>query len=452
MKPLNLSIKQYLFDHPLEARIWGWSFLIKFILILLIPLAPDEAYYWVWSHFLSWSYYDHPPMVGWMFRLSQVLPGGLARLPFLIASQVAILFFVVSLSSFLPKKSHLLFFSVLLLSPLVGIGSVVGTPDSPLLLFWALSFWLFLKALESPEVKWYLLFGAALGLGFCSKYMIVLFVPCVGLSLLDRNVRLKVRWKWVPLTLLTGFIFSLPVIYWNYRNEWLSFKFQLEHGLGATEWKPRWTTSYLLEQFLLVFPVFWILALHQRLREQAKLLLSFAFFPFLFFFYSTFKGRVEANWPVMAYPYLYVLAIAPFQQVKWIRATIYLWAVALLIVTSDIVVAWSPFKPTDAVFYKHRLYKPILAEMDEGLDLPVFLSTYQMASIISFEQKKIYFKLPKMNRFDFFDYLNQPESLPSRFYLYREPQHVLPEIYKQLGYHIAEESSVGPFQKLKVTK
>ena len=28
-----------------------------------LQLHPDEAYYWLWSRYLDWSYFDHPPMV-----------------------------------------------------------------------------------------------------------------------------------------------------------------------------------------------------------------------------------------------------------------------------------------------------------------------------------------------------------------------------------------------------
>ena len=40
-----------------------------------IPLAPDEAYYWVWSHALAPGYPDHPPMVALWIRLGTMLAG-----------------------------------------------------------------------------------------------------------------------------------------------------------------------------------------------------------------------------------------------------------------------------------------------------------------------------------------------------------------------------------------
>ena len=33
------------------------------------PLTFDEAYYWMWGQHLSWSYFDHPPLDGWLQAL-----------------------------------------------------------------------------------------------------------------------------------------------------------------------------------------------------------------------------------------------------------------------------------------------------------------------------------------------------------------------------------------------
>ncbi len=35
-----------------------------------IKLYADETYYWVWSQKLSLSYFDHPPMVAYMIKMT----------------------------------------------------------------------------------------------------------------------------------------------------------------------------------------------------------------------------------------------------------------------------------------------------------------------------------------------------------------------------------------------
>ena len=40
-----------------------------------MPLAPDETYYWIWSHALATGYLDHPPMVALWIRAGTLLLG-----------------------------------------------------------------------------------------------------------------------------------------------------------------------------------------------------------------------------------------------------------------------------------------------------------------------------------------------------------------------------------------
>ena len=38
-------------------------------------LALDESYYWIYSTDLSFGYFDHPPMVGWLIKLGTMFWG-----------------------------------------------------------------------------------------------------------------------------------------------------------------------------------------------------------------------------------------------------------------------------------------------------------------------------------------------------------------------------------------
>ena len=45
-----------------QLLILSLLFLLKLLYIFYAPPLPDEAYYWLWSKNLDWSYYDHPPL------------------------------------------------------------------------------------------------------------------------------------------------------------------------------------------------------------------------------------------------------------------------------------------------------------------------------------------------------------------------------------------------------
>ncbi|HEY5300664.1 MAG TPA: glycosyltransferase family 39 protein, partial [Acetobacteraceae bacterium] len=49
--------------------------LVRLAIADLAPLAPDEAYYWVWSRALAPGYLDAPPMVALWVRAGTALAG-----------------------------------------------------------------------------------------------------------------------------------------------------------------------------------------------------------------------------------------------------------------------------------------------------------------------------------------------------------------------------------------
>ena len=48
---------------------------LRLVLAAILPLSPDEAYYWVWSRNLQPGYLDHPPMVAIFIWLGTALLG-----------------------------------------------------------------------------------------------------------------------------------------------------------------------------------------------------------------------------------------------------------------------------------------------------------------------------------------------------------------------------------------
>jgi len=45
------------------------SLLIRTLLAILLEFGNDEVYYFQYALYPSFSYFDHPPMVGWLMRL-----------------------------------------------------------------------------------------------------------------------------------------------------------------------------------------------------------------------------------------------------------------------------------------------------------------------------------------------------------------------------------------------
>lgn len=421
-------------------RLFWFSLGVKMVLAMFLPITSDESYYWVWSYHPQLNYYDHPSMVAWLFTLSQPLEAfwSAVRWPGVLLSHGTLFLWVLIL------KNHLFFSSekirnwlwLMLLCPLVGGGALIVTPDIPLLFFWTLSLFCFLKLLENPHWKIALAFGVSLGLGLLSKYLIALLPISILLaSIIKRNWWPRVG-KYIGLIFVGFAMGAWPFFLWNLKNDWISLHFQLDHGLGAKAWKPSWTIEYVLLQVLLIFPPVLFLALKKG-NEKPVWLKAVAWVPLLFFVLTSFKGYVEANWPIMAYPAIFALAVWSGGQRLQVF-TRWVWGGALIIAALLVVTRYSPFeKPIKAnEFYEYEEIYGLLKE-----ELPLFARSYQMASRLSFENKKIVYKLRGYNRVDAYDFW-EGSIPPKHFNFVAEINEAFPQSYIEKGYKVISERKV----------
>lgn len=411
--------------------LWWISLLVKLTLACLIPLSSDEAYYWVWSRFPDLSYYDHPAMVAWLFKLGDPFLniGNAVRWPAVILGHLTLGIWFLILKDYLNIEKIRWYFYLVLFSPLLGFGSLVVTPDLPVIFFWSLSIYYFVQVLQHGRLLHYSLLGLALGLGFCSKYHIVLFVPAILLYLTFEKKWATVKLKGVLLTLMWGLIACLPVLIWNYRNDFASIRFQLNHGLGRQDYKFYWTWSYLLAQVLIVFPWIFLLALKAKPKAELRSLLYFAWFPILFFLLTSFKGIVEVNWPIVAYPALFALAIIAADSVKPVRIANTFWIIVVLLLGAQVTFNFIKSVPDKM----SELTKFDQIDRLRPQYEPLYCQTYQMCSSLWYKSKKPIYKIWGMSRIDYFDNFDQgfPDALPREFYLAMRRDDPLPSWFEK---------------------
>ena len=206
-------------------------FALHLLYIKVLPLTPEEAYYWNYSIRPDLGYLDHPPMVAWMIALSGwILGQGEASLRLVsLAAGGLLAYFVYRLARPLVDPAPALLAAGL--AVLVPYGffatGTITTPDATLAVAWAALLGFLHRALvEDDRRAWYGV-GIALGLGLLSKYTIVtLGAAALAFCLLDRRAR---AWFLRPepyLAVLIAALLFAPVIYWNYAHDWASFRFQ----------------------------------------------------------------------------------------------------------------------------------------------------------------------------------------------------------------------------------
>jgi len=430
--------------------LWSIALVLKLILGSLLPLVSDEAYYWVWSRHLQLSYYDHGPFIAWLYWLGKPFEhlGSAVRWPGIIFGQMSVLvWFVILKPHFEPKKLQW-WLLPLFLSPLIGLGSVIVTPDTPMVFFWSLGLLALLKIVETEKTLWYGILGLSLGLGFCSKYLIVFFVPIALIWLWRSKNWHRLNGKKTLFAFLLALVAASPVLIWNWQNEFSSFGFQIKHGLGR-EWKPRWTLEYLSSQIFLIFPPMIYFSLKARIPKNLSWLPYFAWLPLLIFVATSFRGRVEANWPVMAYPAIFVLALLGVKNLRSMAPSVLVWAFCFVGAVVQVYIPWLPVDPSRLKTKEFTQFLPVkkIAESHS----PFYAGSYQMASILSFYFKKDVFKLNKMRRHDFFDQFPEGKPTEKKYFVAVGKTGKLPHWALQEGHFVVNTKKINEtFRLLEV--
>jgi 4-amino-4-deoxy-L-arabinose transferase-like glycosyltransferase len=294
------------------------------------PLTFDEAYYWMWSKHLAFGYYDHPPMVALVIRAGTWLAGDtefgvrlvsiLSALPmsFAIYRACAILFDDLRIAA-----SATILLNVTLMA---AVGTLIVTPDSPLLV--ASSFVLFAlaKVLETGRGAWWLAVGAAVGAALVSKYTALLFGPAILIWLLV--IPKERRWLaslWPYLGALLALLIFAPVILWNAEHQWVSFLKQFGRA-RIEDFRPSFIAELIPTQIAFATPLVFILGamgLAALIRPKtgassARALVNAMFWTItLYFIWHSLHARVEANWFAPVYPAFAIAAAVAGHLTQW---------------------------------------------------------------------------------------------------------------------------------------
>lgn len=394
--------------------------LLRVIYILLSPfdLSPDEAHYWEWSRRLSLSYYSKGPGVAWVIAFFTGIFGdtefGVRVGAVFFSTAASFLMYLLGKDIFESEKVG--FYSALLpnITPIFSIGSILMTTDVMFIFFWAAAILCVKKGTDKRRSGWWYLAGALIGLGFLSKYTMVLIYPCLLLYFLaSRHDRFWLGRKEPYLAGLVSLAFATPVILWNILNGQVTIKHtmgQAHIGSGGMSFAPFFeflaSQAGLLTPFIfiaIVYGVWKSLCLGLRDRRKELLLVFFTSAPlFLFFLLKSFHGKVQANWAVASFVTAFPAAVWAFGMAyerRRARGKNFLKAVAVISVSIGVLASFIAYFPwvLEPLGVKKALTGPpynrvtgwkelgakvsvIKEEMEK--DGPVFLAsdTYQITS------------------------------------------------------------------------
>ncbi len=339
-------------------RILAVATLIRLVVGSIVPLFPDETYYWDWSRTLMPGYFDHPPIIALLVRAGTTIFGYDAigvRFFSILAGTGAIYAVALTARELAGDGAAKLAVLLLCCMPLAAVGLILATPDAPMLCATSWALYAVVRALNTPNQnngwqvqKWWLVAGLAIGLAMASKYTSVLIPASIALACV-LHPRLQNKFgEWGPYAaVVVASLVLAPVLWWNATHDWVSFKFQLGHGLGAPQGGILGGLNRELEllggQIGLVSPIlfFFVARAIKRSFEPTpdgiRLVLGTAAACGLaFFVYSATHRRAEANWPAIAWiPAVVLLAAEPVGSVRselWLKRGLVLGGVLSAIV------------------------------------------------------------------------------------------------------------------------
>jgi dolichol-phosphate mannosyltransferase len=227
--------------------------LLRLVYSGVLPLLPEEAYYWNYSVHLDIGYFDHPPLVAWLIALGNGLLGTTeagVRIAALLCGLAVVLFIYKLAQRMVDAHSARVAAGLAAVLPCFFGAGLIMTPDAPLFAAWAALLYFLHRALIGEERgAWYAV-GIAAGVGLLSKYTIALLGPGVlAFVLLDRGAR---RWLLRPepyVAVAIAIVIFAPVIAWNQQHDWASFRFQAADRFDTA---PRFSLHLLLLMILVI--------------------------------------------------------------------------------------------------------------------------------------------------------------------------------------------------------
>jgi hypothetical protein len=360
--------------------ITGWI-IINLIQAGATELFDDEAYYWVYSRFLSWGYFDHPPMIAILIKAGYaIFENELGVRLFIVLMNGGT---IILISRLIDPINNKLFYAIALSIAVAHVGGMIAVPDVPLLFFVALFFLAYKQFLRKMNFLNSVKLGVCISLMLYTKYHGILIVFFTMLS----NIKLLKKYQ-IYIVFVVSFLLFFPHVYWQCIHDFPSVRYHLIER-NASTYRVGFTIEFILSQLLLAGPIIGWLLLWSSFKykpgngiERALKYTLVGFYAF--FMLSTFKGRVEANWTIPAFISIMILSYEYLkdrpQIADWLYKAVPVTLLLAFIVRGYMMLDVTPaLKTQKAEFHGSKIWADSVRNQANGLPV-VFLNSYQWAS------------------------------------------------------------------------
>jgi len=354
-------------------------------------LLPDEAYYWVYSQYMSWGFFDHPPFVAVWVTISDFLFTDELGVRFFSSISFSLLIYLVwiTIDHPLKKKFTWLFIVLVFSTALLNVYGFITTPDTPLLFFFALFLWSYKEYLTKRNTVSYLLLSLAITGMMYSKYQGILIVLFIFLS----NWKLAKDYK-IWLVCLGALVLYIPHIHWQYINDFPSVRYHLYERASVATYKFEYTLMHFVNAiailgftFIVMYKAFFKGIKSNDLFHKGLNYIISGFF--IFFLVASFRGHVQAQWiaPIML-PLILITFNYLVENNTQLKLFNYLAIANIsIILFVRIMIANEGIIPVKLDFHGNKQWTLKVKEFTKGSD-KLFINSFQNASIYWFYTKE----------------------------------------------------------------
>jgi len=413
---------RYLTSRTFNMFLFVWV-VVNLLQAGFTDLNNDEAYYWMYSKYLDWGYFDHPPMIALMIKTGYFIIHN--ELGVRLLTVILMTFTLIIIWSFTEEREkrneNAVFFIMLaMILPVFDIYGFIATPDSPLLFFSALFLLAYKRFIEKESWGNTLFVSLTMAAMMYSKYHAALMIIFVILS----NLELLRRPKFYYASLIALCLF-IPHICWQYANDFPTFRYHLIDRASGIH--PANIPEYVGNLIAFQNPVILSLAiwLTIKMRPENKLnrALYFILYGFIIFFLAeSFRYRIQPQWTsLMAIPVFIIvfraanLYHAVGRIIKW---TAYIMLPVIIIGRTALAIDFLPVKFLKDEFhdYKKKVGEIAIIAGDRPV---VFTNSYQDPSVYTFYTGKFAHSLDNLNyRRTQYDIWNFEELIHGKEVLY----------------------------------
>lgn len=303
----------------------------------------DELLHLSVSEHLAWGYFEFPPFIAFLGKLSYIVFDysliGVRLFPTLAG--ILILYLTCAIAKELGGKSKAVLVagvSVLAFLPFFR-NHTLFQPVAFDQLFWILGFYFLVRYIRTEDYKFLLLLGIAAGLGLLNKYTMLVWGFGIAIGLLFYKKGDLYKSKWLYISGFISLLIFLPNIIWQINHD-IPFLLHLEQ-LKSNQlekqdgWEFLFTQLELTSTFILSIIGALGLILHKKLRKYRSISIAV-----LVIFITMWVLNSKGYYFFAAYPVLFAAGAVTIEHLLLKRPK---WNYVL---AASILIPFIPFIPS----------------------------------------------------------------------------------------------------------